>query len=250
MRSGDRRRRPAPRSGRGRLERSARTTERGLAPAAPAPSSRAMALPRENVQDYPRPPKLEPVAERVRVVLGGETIVDTDRALRVLETHHAPTYYLPPDAVRAELRPAAGRSLCEWKGMATYWDVVVGRVISPRAAWSYPRPDAGLRGPQGPSGALPRRDGGLLRRRGARAPATRGLLRRLGDGQLGRHREGRGRHGGLVTGRPSTADPSPREPSRAARPRGGRAWTDHARAFPAPGCGDRTIVRTPGRARS
>ena len=101
-----------------------------------------MSLPRENVQDYPRPPALEPVAERVRVVLGGETIVDTDRAWRVLETHHAPTYYVPPDAVRAELSAARGRSLCEWKGMASYWDVGAGGVTAPRAAWSYARPTA------------------------------------------------------------------------------------------------------------
>lgn len=95
---------------------------------------------RENVQDYPRPPRLEPAGRRIRVVLGGETIADTDRALRVLETHHAPTYYLPPDAVRADLRAAAGRSLCEWKGMAAYWDVAAGGVTAPRAAWSYARP--------------------------------------------------------------------------------------------------------------
>ena len=95
---------------------------------------------RENVQDYPRPPALEPAGRRIRVRLGGETIVDTERALRVLETHHAPTYYVPPDAVRAELRPARGRSMCEWKGLASYWDVSAGGATAPRAAWSYARP--------------------------------------------------------------------------------------------------------------
>lgn len=95
---------------------------------------------RENVQDYPRPPRLEPVGRRVRVVLGGETIVDTRDALRVLETHHAPTYYVPPEATRAALRPARGRSFCEWKGVARYWDVSAGGVVALRAAWSYPDP--------------------------------------------------------------------------------------------------------------
>ena len=42
--------------------------------------------------------------------------------------------------MRAELRAAAGRSLCEWKGVAAYWDVAAGGVTAPRAAWSYPRP--------------------------------------------------------------------------------------------------------------
>jgi hypothetical protein len=56
-------------------------------------------LPIENVQDYPRPPALEPVGERLRVVFGGVTIADTTRAHRILETHHAPTYYIPPEDI-------------------------------------------------------------------------------------------------------------------------------------------------------
>lgn len=99
---------------------------------------------RENVQHYPRPPRLEPAGRRVRVVLGGATIVDTLRALRVLETHHAPTYYVPPDEVRAERRPAGGRSFCEWKGVAGYWDLLTGGRTARRAAWSYARPTAGF----------------------------------------------------------------------------------------------------------
>ena len=54
----------------------------------------------ERVSDYPRPPRLEPAGRRVRVVLGGETIADTGEALRVLETFHPPTYYLPVTAFR------------------------------------------------------------------------------------------------------------------------------------------------------
>ena len=112
-----------------------------LADRGPGASWRAV-MPRENVQDYPRPPALEPAGRRIRVVLGGAAVVDTDRALRVLETHHAPTYYVPPDAVEAVLTPAPGRSHCEWKGAARYWDVSAGGVSAPRAAWSYPDPTA------------------------------------------------------------------------------------------------------------
>lgn len=105
-----------------------------------------MALPRENVQDYPRPPALEPVAETLRVVLGGETVAETTRGLRVLETHHAPTYYLPmEDAAPGVLQPVPGRSFCEWKGHARYFDVVAGGVRAGRAAWSYPEPTARFR---------------------------------------------------------------------------------------------------------
>jgi uncharacterized protein (DUF427 family) len=102
------------------------------------------ALPEENVQEYPRPPRLEAVPQRVRIVLGGQVIVDTDRALRVLETHHAPTYYIPPDAISAKLTPAGGGSFCEWKGSAAYWDVSAGGATARGAAWSYPSPSGGF----------------------------------------------------------------------------------------------------------
>jgi len=99
-------------------------------------------MPRENVQSYPRPPALEPVPQRIRVRLGGVLVAETTRALRVLETHHAPTYYLPPGDIHATLRPAQGTSFCEWKGVARYYDVVAGDVTAPRAAWAYDRPTA------------------------------------------------------------------------------------------------------------
>ena len=98
-------------------------------------------LPRENVQSYPRPPALEPVPQRLRVEFAGQVIAETARALRVLETHHAPTYYIPPDDITdGVLRPVSGQSFCEWKGTAAYFDLVVGDKVSPRAAWTYRRP--------------------------------------------------------------------------------------------------------------
>jgi uncharacterized protein (DUF427 family) len=97
-------------------------------------------LPRENVQCYPRPPALEPVPQRVLIRLGGQTIADTMRALRVLETHHAPTYYLPPDDISGILRPVQGQSFCEWKGVARYFDVIAGGATANRAAWAYDEP--------------------------------------------------------------------------------------------------------------
>ena len=100
-------------------------------------------LPIENVQDYPRPPALEPVPQRLRAFLGGVAVADTVRGLRILETHHAPTYYFPPDDVLAGvLKPVRGSSHCEWKGTARYFDLDVNGVTSARAAWSYPAPTA------------------------------------------------------------------------------------------------------------
>ena len=97
----------------------------------------------ESVWDYPRPPRLEPEGRRITVELGGVLVADTTAALRVLETSHPPTYYLPPaDIDPACLVPAPGRSLCEWKGAARYWTVVAGGRREEAAAWSYPAPTA------------------------------------------------------------------------------------------------------------
>jgi uncharacterized protein (DUF427 family) len=95
----------------------------------------------ESVWDYPRPPRLEPTSELVEVVLGGEVVAGTLSALRVLETSHPPTYYIPvADFVEGSLREADGTSFCEWKGVAAYLDVLGGGKVAERAAWHYPRP--------------------------------------------------------------------------------------------------------------
>jgi len=97
----------------------------------------------ESVWDYPRPPALEPCARRVRVELGGRVIADSRAALRILETSHPPTIYIPPSDLDVEcLHAASGRSFCEFKGVATYFDVVVGDRREPRAAWTYRDPAA------------------------------------------------------------------------------------------------------------
>lgn len=91
--------------------------------------------------DYPRPPRLEPFAGSITVELGGQTVATTDTAWRVLETSHPPTYYLPPGCfVEGSLRPTAGSSWCEWKGQASYFDLVTPAAVARRAAWTYPAP--------------------------------------------------------------------------------------------------------------
>jgi uncharacterized protein (DUF427 family) len=95
------------------------------------------------VWDYPRPPRLEPVRARIHVVFNNLTIAETTRGLRVLETSHPPTYYIPPDDIRpGALLSVRRRSLCEWKGQARYFDVVVASRRAAAAAWSYPEPVA------------------------------------------------------------------------------------------------------------
>jgi uncharacterized protein (DUF427 family) len=102
-----------------------------------------MGFGQESVWDYPRPPRLERSARRVRVELDGTVIADSTSALRVLETSHPPTYYVPPDDVVWDLLTrASGDSWCEWKGRAGYWTVETATARVERGAWSYraPRP--------------------------------------------------------------------------------------------------------------
>ncbi|NBC33962.1 MAG: DUF427 domain-containing protein [Alphaproteobacteria bacterium] len=96
---------------------------------------------RENVWDYPRPPRLESTGRRLVVEAGGRVIADTIRGYRVLETSHPPTYYIPPeDCVTDLLRPAARRSLCEFKGAARYFDLLLPDGTREACVWSYPDP--------------------------------------------------------------------------------------------------------------
>lgn len=98
----------------------------------------------ESVWDYPRPPRVEPVHGRVTIEFGGRMLVDTTRALRVLETSHPPTVYVPiEDVVDGALRDADGTSFCEFKGRAGYFDVVSGDRVAAKAAWYYPSPSRG-----------------------------------------------------------------------------------------------------------
>jgi uncharacterized protein (DUF427 family) len=99
----------------------------------------------ESVWDYPRPPRVEESDETVAIELGGRVIARTTRSWRVLETSHPPTYYVPQDAfIDGALRPTTGSSWCEWKGAASYFDLVSGDVVSLRSAWTYRTPTPGF----------------------------------------------------------------------------------------------------------
>jgi uncharacterized protein (DUF427 family) len=117
---------------------------RRVRPVPPAPGQ-------ESVWDYPRPPRLERTGRHVAVRFGGVVVAESQRAWRVLETSHPPVYYLPrEDVIDGVLEPAAGGSWCEFKGMASYWSVVVpatagGQQRAERAAWSYEDPSDAFR---------------------------------------------------------------------------------------------------------
>ncbi|CAF1467158.1 unnamed protein product [Adineta ricciae] len=100
-------------------------------------------LPLENVWDYPRPPEIEPVQARLRVIFNQIVLADTTRAMRIIETGHPPTYYIPPEDVKQEyLNRNDKTSYCGYKGLASYYDFILpdNQPIVKARIWSYENP--------------------------------------------------------------------------------------------------------------
>jgi uncharacterized protein (DUF427 family) len=99
----------------------------------------------EKVWNYPRPPAVAPCERRVRVEIGGEVLAQSTSALRVLETSHPPTVYVPADDVRVDLlAPSQARpTWCEFKGVARYLDAIVAGTPVAAVGWTYPDPSPG-----------------------------------------------------------------------------------------------------------
>ncbi len=72
----------------------------------------------------------------VRAVYNGSVIAQSDRTV-VVEGNH----YFPPDDVdQAFLAGSDTHTTCSWKGLASYYDVVVAGDRKADAAWFYPDP--------------------------------------------------------------------------------------------------------------
>jgi len=82
-----------------------------------------------------------PTRRRLRVTVGGTTLVDTDDTVILYETALAPKLYVSPDQVRTELlRPSQTTTYCNYKGWTTYLDAVVGDTVFEDVAWRYDSP--------------------------------------------------------------------------------------------------------------
>jgi uncharacterized protein (DUF427 family) len=99
----------------------------------------------EHVWDYPRPPVVRPAAQTVRIELAGRRLADSAHALRVLETSHPPTVYIPRSDIDADLLAESARAAtwCEYKGRARYVDAVIDGRRVPAIGWFYPEPSPG-----------------------------------------------------------------------------------------------------------
>ena len=84
---------------------------------------------------------VSPSPRRVRVVVGGETVADTRRALELHETGLPVRWYLPREDVRAEvLEPSDRQTRCPFKGTASYFSVRAGGELHRDVIWSYEAP--------------------------------------------------------------------------------------------------------------
>ena len=72
----------------------------------------------------------------VKASWNGDVIAESDETV-VVEGNH----YFPPEAVDFDLlRPSDKTTVCPWKGIAHYFDVVVNGDEIPNGAWYYPEP--------------------------------------------------------------------------------------------------------------
>lgn len=95
----------------------------------------------ESVWDYPRPPAYVRDARPVRIQADGQLLAEADTSIRALETGSPPAFYLPPEAFDAGLlSPSSRRTVCEWKGVAHYYDVLTPKRTLKAAVWVYPEP--------------------------------------------------------------------------------------------------------------
>src|SRR5262245_14750082 len=98
----------------------------------------------ESVWDYPRPPRVEPVPERLRVVVGGTTVADPPRGSRVSRTAAPPSSSSPPDTAGLNFSPNSPRWRSgKWRAGASYHSLAVGGREIENIAWSYDEPKPG-----------------------------------------------------------------------------------------------------------
>lgn len=78
---------------------------------------------------------------RVRVTAGGETLAESDRAIRLEESGHGPVLYIPREDARMErLERTDHHTKCPFKGDAFYFTIHAPDGDRKNAVWSYERP--------------------------------------------------------------------------------------------------------------
>jgi uncharacterized protein (DUF427 family) len=79
-------------------------------------------------------------SRQVRVLRKGTVLAESSRATVLFETGLPPRWYLPREDVVAELEPSEHHTGCPYKGVASYFSVVVSGRATPDIVWTYPDP--------------------------------------------------------------------------------------------------------------
>ncbi|MDA3907086.1 MAG: DUF427 domain-containing protein [Bacteroidales bacterium] len=74
----------------------------------------------------------------MKAIWNGQVIAESDKTIKIEGNH-----YFPTNTIRKEFLATSGtKTVCPWKGTASYYDVVVDGKINNDAAWYYPNPKA------------------------------------------------------------------------------------------------------------
>lgn len=69
-----------------------------------------------------------------KAIWNGVVLAESDRTI-VVEGNH----YFPPDSIKPEyFKDSRTHTTCAWKGVASYYDIVVDGQVNEDAAWYYP----------------------------------------------------------------------------------------------------------------
>ncbi len=72
----------------------------------------------------------------MKAIWNGVVVAESEQTI-IIEGNH----YFPPESIKREcFRKSDHQSRCLWKGIANYYDVVVGDAVNENAAWYYPEP--------------------------------------------------------------------------------------------------------------
>jgi uncharacterized protein (DUF427 family) len=99
----------------------------------------------EETIDYPHDPyhrvDVLESSRHVRVEVKGKVVAETNRPKILFETSLPPRYYFPAEYVRTEqLVPSGTRTICPYKGIASYYSLKAGGELFEDLVWYYPDP--------------------------------------------------------------------------------------------------------------
>ena len=80
-----------------------------------------------------------------KAIWNGAVLAESDKTV-VVEGNH----YFPPESLnRRYFQPSETRTVCPWKGIASYYDIEINGQVNRAAAWYYPEPKSAAKNIKG-----------------------------------------------------------------------------------------------------